>query len=272
MKLGTLLMATWLGCAGRTPAPQAVVGPDGAAAPSAAPDAPSDSDTAAAQAAAARAAATVAPALARLDAELAALAPPDDGPSDGAPPPDALPADPPQVAALLAGMVAVDQRLRVAVGEVPDGSWSLGARLAWVEGVETRIDTANRAHTDTVRALIDRHGWFDIGRFGAIADQDGWILVQHADHDPGFQQEVLDILADRVEAGQSDPARYAYLYDRVQAQAGQPQRYGTQGRCVAKGAWEPLPLELPEYVDRLRAEVGLGTLKAYQAQVASLCP
>ena len=82
---------------------------------------------------------------------------------------------------------------------------------------------------------------------------------------------MLELLGEAVTRGQSAPARYAYLYDRVQVLAGAPQRYGTQGRCVEGGGWEPLPLEDAARVNRLRAEVGLGTLDATRAQVAQLC-
>ena len=34
-------------------------------------------------------------------------------------------------------------------------------------------------------------GWFDIGKYGAAADKDAWLLVQHADRSKHFQRETL---------------------------------------------------------------------------------
>lgn len=267
MNLPLLAPLAWLACAARAPAPTPVPPADPLAAEAAllALPAPPDVEPAAAPAAAPPAAEddhqvqTALDALdASLDAHLRSWQARDR--SDAA-----------QVAPLLADMVSVDQGLRHALDVTPDETWGLEERLAWVEGVEARIAEADRAHAEVVEDLLQRHGWFDIGRFGAVADQDGWILVQHASHDPELQARVLELLADRVAAGQSEPSRYAYLYDRVQALAGRPQRYGTQGRCTEDGAWEPLPLDQPERVDRWRAEVGLGTLDAYKAAIVDLC-
>jgi hypothetical protein len=63
--------------------------------------------------------------------------------------------------------------------------------------------------------------------------------------------------------GEIKPSLYAYLYDRVAVGAERPQRFGTQGRCVGTGRWEPQPIEEPELVDIRRAQMGLVVLQDY---------
>lgn len=181
------------------------------------------------------------------------------------------PEDPQHLPSILASMVAVDQHLRSVTRAPVPTAWSEAERLAWLSAVDRRVQQADRDHARATEGLIDLHGWFDIRRFGEIADQDGWILIQHAVHDPALQARALSLIEERVALGESSPARFAYLFDRVATMADRPQRFGTQGRCTGPGRWEPHALESPDDVDLLRREVGLGTLDAYRAEVASLC-
>jgi hypothetical protein len=139
----------------------------------------------------------------------------------------------------------------------------------------------DRRNTDELKAILDKYEWVRLSQFGADADRDAALLVQHAVSDPDFQVRVLAVLERMWKAGETRPSRYAYLYDRValvrsyqringalvRAPAGSPtapQRYGTQGRCVLS-RWEPFPpLEDPGNVDRLRAEMGLPPLDEYR--------
>lgn len=116
-----------------------------------------------------------------------------------------------------------------------------------------------------VRDEIDRHGWFAISRDGKTADQDAWLLVQHADDDVAYQEKILALLETLKARGDTDAKNYAYLYDRVAVNRGRPQRYGTQGGC-RDGQRFTAPLEDPEQVDALRQAVGLSTLADYNAR------
>ena len=116
--------------------------------------------------------------------------------------------------------------------------------------------------------LIARIGW--PGRSVAGADGAGaaWLLVQHADSDPGFQRRCLDLLTAAAAQGEASSTHVAYLTDHVLVAEGKPQEYGTQitGR---KGRWEPLPLRDPGSVDERRADVSLGPLADYAAGFAA---
>lgn len=66
---------------------------------------------------------------------------------------------------------------------------------------------------------------------GKDTDNQAWLLVQHADHDPFFQAGCLFILGKLVEVNETSKQNYASLYDRVALKfqaLGLKQKYGTQ--------------------------------------------
>jgi hypothetical protein len=115
-----------------------------------------------------------------------------------------------------------------------------------------------------LRGVVAEHGWPGESLVGAEAANAAWLLAQHADHDPAFQRECLELLTTAAEKDEATPVQLAYLTDRVLIAEGKPQEYGTQviGR---KDGWEPLNLRDPQTVDERRASVGLGSLAAYLA-------
>jgi hypothetical protein len=100
----------------------------------------------------------------------------------------------------------------------------------------------------------------------SIAGEDGanaaWLLVQHADQDPVFQRQCLDLLTESADGDEATALQVAYLTDRVLLHEGQPQEFGTQA-IGRDGRWIPRPLRDPEGVDERRARVGLGPLDEY---------
>ena len=116
-----------------------------------------------------------------------------------------------------------------------------------------------------LRGVMARIGWFDISKYGPDASQGAWLLVQHADREPAWQQAVLDALAPRVKTGDMQGKYYAYLVDRVAVNAGRPQVYGTQGGCHGPGDWRQKPVADPDGLEARRAEVGLQSSADYKA-------
>ncbi|MDO8294987.1 MAG: hypothetical protein Q7T19_00970 [Caulobacter sp.] len=114
-----------------------------------------------------------------------------------------------------------------------------------------------RDNTAWLKNVLARRGWFSIAADGAEADLAAWIIVQHADHDPGFQERVLGMLGPLVPTKDTRGESYGLLFDRVAISRGRPQRYGTQGGCTEAGAWEPFPIEDPGRIDAYRAELGM---------------
>lgn len=140
----------------------------------------------------------------------------------------------------------------------------------------TRFESMDRTNTADVKLLLKKYEWFTISEFGKQADNDAWLLVQHADLDHDFQNDVLTILGNLWRIGETNPRNYAYLFDRVAASFNDPskrilQRYGTQGMCVGPGKWEPIEMEDPANVDKRRMEVGLEPLQNYINRFKDIC-
>lgn len=165
---------------------------------------------------------------------------------------EALDPEMPLVDALEA-RVAIDQEARLAFhhGLPPE------EEAALVEEIHA-IDAANVAFLER---LLDA-GWVTESQHGEAASRAAWLLAQHADAEPELQQRVLARLERLLAEGEVAPRHVAYLHDRLAVNAGEAQRYGTQGTCAPEG-WSPASLEDPEAVDRLRAELGLAPLAVY---------
>jgi hypothetical protein len=126
-------------------------------------------------------------------------------------------------------------------------------------------------NTAWLKADLQANGWYRISSSGEAADSAAWLLVQHADRDRPFQAAVLKMLDELVETGETNRKNHGYLFDRVAAAQGRPQRFATQGRCTGPGTWEPHETESPENVDQRRAALGLPPLADYKAKIASAC-
>lgn len=125
-----------------------------------------------------------------------------------------------------------------------------------------RLDEADARHLPVLRSIVDRHGWPSRSLVGADGAEAAWLLVQHADTDPVFQERCLALIEPLVAAGEVALSEHAYLVDRVRVNRGRPQVYGTQVREVP-GGWEPQPVEDPEHLDARRREAGLPPIAEY---------
>lgn len=134
-----------------------------------------------------------------------------------------------------------------------------------------RFGSTDASNQKDLKDLLKIHHWFTISEFGAEADADAWLIVQHADQDVPFQKEILRRLESLYSNGETKPRNYAYLFDRVATNENRPQRYGTQGHCIRAGTWEPKPLENPGQVNDLRKSVGLESLEKYKKSTSNTC-
>jgi len=136
---------------------------------------------------------------------------------------------------------------------------------------DSRIDRENTARLEEI---VDRWGWPDVSLVGEDGAHAAWLLVQHADHRPDFQERCLPLLAEAAERGQVSKGDVAYLTDRVRVKLGRPQVYGTQyaGERTEGGTFVSLPplVEDVEGLDVRRAAVGLGPWIEYERSMARL--
>ncbi|USI99515.1 hypothetical protein MUG10_15865 [Xanthomonas prunicola] len=124
---------------------------------------------------------------------------------------------------------------------------------------------------DNLRWLKDkfaRYGFPTAESVGQQGIQDFWLLVQHADSDPAFQQTVLDVLIASSSTTSVKKADLAMLLDRVHLAQGKRQRYGTQfvrnedGELVLQE-----PVEDLANIDARRAQMDLMPLGIYQCVI-----
>lgn len=128
------------------------------------------------------------------------------------------------------------------------------------------MQAIDRDNTGWLKNLIDTRGWPGYKLVYKDGAQAAWLLAQHADLDPDFQQQVLELLEKAVLEKDASPSHLAYLVDRVRTGRDQKQLYGTQF-IKEDGHWLPAPIEDEANVDARRQRIGLGTLAEYAEQI-----
>jgi hypothetical protein len=124
-------------------------------------------------------------------------------------------------------------------------------------------------NTAWLKSVLAERGWPAQSAVGTAAAEAAWLLAQHADADPDFQQRCLAMLGAAVRADEASPTHLAYLTDRVLRARGEPQRFGTQFWTGPDGSGELVaaPIEDIDHLDQRRAAVGLGPFADYQRQM-----
>lgn len=126
-----------------------------------------------------------------------------------------------------------------------------------------RIDRENTAY---MKELIARIGWPRSSSVGKQAAHDAWLLVQHADLDPKFQEHCLKLIEPLMGTGEVKKQDYAYLFDRVARAMHRKQRYGTQF-IIERGKWVMAPTEDPSRLDARRKKMGMPPMAVYQKKL-----
>jgi hypothetical protein len=121
------------------------------------------------------------------------------------------------------------------------------------------IDDENAAWLEKV---VDTVGWPGCSLVGEAGAHAAWLLAQHADRRPSFQQRCQRLMEQAVAHDDASPADLAYLTDRVLLAQGKEQIYGTQ--IVARdGRYVASRLSDSANVDQRRASLGLEPLGSY---------
>jgi hypothetical protein len=123
------------------------------------------------------------------------------------------------------------------------------------------VDASNVGY---IRALVEKVGWIDVDRFGPRTSVNAFLLVQHSGELP-LMTAVLPFIERDARRFPDFAQPYTLLYDRVELNLGQKQRYGTQIHTDAAGNPEVLPLEDPAHVDNFLKELKLPPLSEYLA-------
>lgn len=128
-------------------------------------------------------------------------------------------------------------------------------------------DSIFRDNKAFAERLLNETGFPGYDRVGNRGSFYYWLLVQHADFDPDFQQRVLDSMQIQVDRKNASPSNYAYLTDRVRVNTGQKQVYGTQlDYNIFTGKVKTQPTENWETVNERRLSMGLETIEEYLSE------
>lgn len=129
---------------------------------------------------------------------------------------------------------------------------------------ERAIEVRNR-NVSRLKEIIKQYGWPGVALVGTDGAMAVWLIVQHADHDVDFQDLCLALLKEAVARGDASAQNMAYLEDRVRANRGQHQVYGTQlnDDPFKPDVLAPKPIENPAEVEQRRRSVGLESLDSY---------
>lgn len=123
------------------------------------------------------------------------------------------------------------------------------------DGFSSWDPTVDKENTAYLKTVIDRIGWPKISDVGLEASRAAWLLVQHADHNLGFQTHCLELMK-ALPKGEVVCRDIAYLEDRVRVNRGSLQLYGTQFIQVGD-SFEPQPIEDEKNLEERRAKMGL---------------
>lgn len=172
--------------------------------------------------------------------------------------------------ALIADLWMTDQGGRLTYSQLQTSDRS-GAAFWAQRRATAHVVAADGRSTAAIRDLLNAYDWIDSGRFGSRTASQAWILVQHADDHPDFQQLALERMEPYLASGGVRSRDYAYLWDRVAVNTGRLQRYGTQPTdvCNPDRTLDFKPLEDPDTVDARRAEMGLGPARADLERMAA---
>lgn len=124
------------------------------------------------------------------------------------------------------------------------------------------MKTQDSVNLDQVESIL-QNGWPD--DLNMQGNQTIFLVIQHADLQT--QKKYLPVIEKAMQDNKTFPANLALLKDRMALREGKKQIYGSQIFIDSNtGKKYVQPLQNPEEVDKLRAEVGLPSMETYLQQ------
>ena len=108
--------------------------------------------------------------------------------------------------------------------------------------------------------LLEIYGWPTASSVTEYAAAGAALIINHTTYE--VRSNYFPLLEKAFKQGEAQPLRYAKMRDRLLVEEGKKQLYGTQWK-FENTERVPQPIEAPEYVDKRRAEIGLGPLNTY---------
>lgn len=136
---------------------------------------------------------------------------------------------------------------------------------------KSKKDSLHKFNQKRIRELFNDYGFLGYDLVGKKGSQSFWLVVQHADNDPEFQNRVLEKMKIEVEKDNADPKNYGMLIDRVRINNGNKQLYGSQVQYNWKTCQAyPKKLEDSSNVNERRKAIGLKPLEIYLNELSEL--
>lgn len=167
----------------------------------------------------------------------------------------------------LDSMATVDRKWRncfvsFSNGELLDSTISL-------EIIVSQFHLTDSLNYYLLKEIFDKYGFPNYDLVGQDGSKKFWLLVQHQDAHPEFQDSVLSKMKIEVDAKKASGEKYAYLLDRVKINTGRLQVYGTQLTFNEDHtSYIPLPVIDPDNLNERRRSMGLSSIEEY-IQVAN---
>lgn len=125
-------------------------------------------------------------------------------------------------------------------------------------------DSVFAVNEQRLKDIFRQYGFPGYDLVGEQGSNHFWLMTQHCDKDPAFQEHVLSAMQAQLKRHNADPKNFAYLTDRVRINMNRKQLYGTQvtyntDSCQAV----PKLLEDSLNVNKRRKEIGLEPLESY---------
>ncbi len=115
-------------------------------------------------------------------------------------------------------------------------------------------------NTERLLELLDEYGWPTATQVTEYAAAGAALIINHASYE--LRSKYFPLLKEAFERGEAQPLRFAKMQDRLLVEEGKQQLYGTQIKFENLER-TPYPIKEPEFVDKRRAEIGLGPLAPY---------
>jgi len=150
---------------------------------------------------------------------------------------------------------------------IPQGKYKKLSEAEW----NSFKDSVFTTHQKRIKEIFDQNGFVGFDLAGKEGSVNFWLMVQHSDHNPKFQKEVLEKMKIEVDKGNAPPSNYGLLVDRVKLNTGQKQVYGTQVAYNLKtGQAYPKKLADSVTVNDRRKSIGLEPIEIYLNRMSQM--
>jgi hypothetical protein len=165
-----------------------------------------------------------------------------------------------ELARYVDSLASADQKWRGLIRQVENDKIDTIRRAAVIKN----INLTDSLNFFQIRKIFNKYGFLGYDIVGKESSHKFWLLIQHADNYPAFQDSVLVQMKIQADIGNASYADYAYLIDRVKVNTGQLQIYGTQMTLnPTKTSYITKPTVDPENLNERRKQVGLSTIEVY---------